>query len=202
MISLGGVMRARVAVLVAAAMLAVLAVAPVSAATAGGGTPKFALPWRDGTSWRLTGGPHSNVGYGRPWSSLDFEGPISGRSYPVTAAADGVVVRPCANWVQIRHANGWETGYYHLARIQVRGGEHVHAGQLLGYTSTQAGCGGSATGAHVHFSLKHNGRYVNVDGMRFGGWTVHEGRSQYVGCLVRDGVHRCAPSAPVYNFGL
>ena len=190
-------MRARFAVVFAAVALAVVVVQPVSAR---GGPPDFALPWGDGTAWRLTGGPHSNVGRGHPWSSLDFQGPVAGRSYPVRAAADGVVVRPCANWVQIRHANGWETGYYHVARIQVRAGQHVHQGQLLGYTSTQAGCGGSATGAHVHFSMKHNGSYVSVDGMTLGGWTVREGRTQYLGCLVRGTARRCAPSAPVINF--
>ena len=94
---------------------------------------------------------------------------------PVRAVADGTVVRPCANWVKIRHANGWETGYYHLARIGVHGGERVKAGQLLGYTSTAAGCGGSATGPHVHFSVQRYGNYVSVNGLVLGGWTVRAG---------------------------
>ena len=192
-------MRTRFVVLVAAIALAVVAVQPIYAFS--GGPPKFQLPWSDGMVWRLTGGPHSNVGYGKPWSSLDFAGPVAGQSYPVRAAAAGYVVRPCANWVQIRHANGWETSYYHLVHIRVVAGQYVKQGALLGYTSMQAGCGGSATGPHVHFSIKHNGQYVDIGGLVFGGWTVRDGRSQYLGCLVRGNVRRCAPGGHLYNYG-
>lgn len=192
-------MRARMLVFLAAVALTVVAAQPIDAAKRG--QPDFALPWSDGTSWRLTGGPHSNDGKGRPWSSLDFAGPIAGKSYPIRAAAAGIVVRPCANWIQIRNGDGWETSYYHVARIRVKAGQHVKQGQLLGFTSMQAGCGGSATGPHVHFSLKHNGEYVNIAGFTFGGWTVRDGPSQYLGCLVRGSQRRCAPYGHVLNYG-
>jgi len=191
-------MRTRLIVLVAALFLTLSVAQP---AFAGSGAPRFQLPWKDGTTWRLTGGPHSNVGRGKPWSSLDFAGPVAGKSYPVVAAAAGTVVRPCANWVQIKHGNGWETSYYHLIGIKVRAGQYVKQGQLLGYTSTQAGCGGSATGPHVHFSIKHNGSYVDIGGFVFGGWTVHDGSSQYLGCMTRDGLKKCAPGGHLYNYG-
>jgi LasA protease len=197
---LGGVMRARLLIFLAALALTAAVAQPVGAATYG--PPKFSLPWGTGTTWRLTGGPHSNTGRGRPWSSLDFAGPTAGVSYPVRAAASGVVVRPCRNWVEIRHGNGWQTSYYHLANIKVRAGQHVDRGQVLGYTSTQAGCGGSATGPHVHFSMKHNGDYVNIRGFVLGGWTVREGQTQYAGCLVRYTTRRCAPSGRLMNFGV
>ena len=197
----------RIAAVMAALLITVGFVQPNSV-DARGGTIRAAnkvlhlsLPWSGGTSWRLTGGPHSNTGSGRPWSSLDFAGPVPGHSYPVRAAADGVVTRPCGNMVQIRHIDGWQTSYYHLIHIKVRAGQRVKEGQLLGYTSTKAGCGGSATGPHVHFALKHNGSYVNIDGLEIGGWTVREGNSQYVGCLVRGTKKRCAPSGSLYNFG-
>lgn len=192
-------MRTRLVVLIAAAALALSFVQPTVAWV---GPPKFQLPWSDGLTWRLTGGPHSNTGRGKPWSSLDFAGPVSGVSYPVRAAAAGTVVRPCANWVQIRHGNGWETSYYHLTSIKVKAGQHVKRGQLLGYTSRQAGCGGSATGKHVHFSIKHNGKYVDIGGFVFGGWKVHDGSSQYLGCLTRNGVRKCAPGGRLYNYGV
>ena len=192
-------MRTRLMVVLIAAVATLGAVTPIYAS--GSGQPNFALPWSQGQVWRLTGGPHSNVGYGKPWSSLDFAGPVAGRSYPVRAAAAGTVVRPCANWVQIKHSNGWETSYYHLTHIAVNAGQTVQRGQLLGYTSTHAGCGGSATGPHVHFSIKHNGRYVDIGGIVFGGWTVRDGRSQYLGCLVRGSVKRCAPGGHLYNYG-
>jgi LasA protease len=189
----------RAIVLIAAVILAGVLAQPIDGYSSG--PPTFSLPFATGTTWRLTGGPHSNTGMGRPWSSLDFAGPIPGVSYPVRAAAGGTVVRPCANWVQIMHTNGWETSYYHLAHITVRAGQHVDRGQILGWTSTYAGCGGSATGPHVHFSMKHNGSYVNIRGLVFGGWTVHEGATQYEGCLSRNGVWRCAFGGRIYNFG-
>jgi LasA protease len=78
----------------------------------------------------------------------------------------------------------------------------VKRGQVLGFTSTRAGCGGSATGAHVHFTVKYRGDPVNIRGMSIGGWIVREGTSPYVGCLVRDGARRCSPGGRVRNFGV
>lgn len=197
----------RAAALVAALFISVGFVQPVNVEARGASIRaankvlELSLPWGKGDTWRLTGGPHSNVGRGRPWSSLDFNGPISGRSYAVRAAAGGIVTRPCRNLVQIRHADGWTTSYYHLARIKVRAGQRVATGQLLGYTSTKAGCGGSASGPHLHFALKYGSKFVNLDGLVIGGWTVREGNSQYVGCMVRGGQSRCTPNARLYNFG-
>lgn len=199
--AIGGVLRVRFVVVLVGAILAAAVAQPIYAST-GFGPPKFALPWAVGSVGRLTGGPHSNSGQGRPWSSLDFAGPVAGVPYPVRAAAGGTVVRPCPNWVQIRHRDGWTTSYYHLAHITVEAGQHVDRGHMLGWTSTRAGCGGSATGPHVHFSLKHNGDYINIRGFVFGGWTVYEGSAPYEGCLVRGDDRRCAPGGKVYNFGV
>ncbi len=160
------------------------------------------LPWTDGHAWRLTGGPHNNYGKSKhPWSSLDFNGPVGGGSYKVRSARGGIVTRPCANLVQIRHGDGWTTSYYHLANIQVSAGQSIGRGALLGYTSTRAGCGGYASGPHVHFSVLKNGSHVNLDGLAIGGWTVKEGQGQYYGCLVRNGSKKCAPGGSVYNSG-
>jgi LasA protease len=174
----------------------------VVAGTSFESAPDFALPWAEGSTWRLTGGPHSHTGGGRPWSSLDFAGPEPGGAYKVRAVAGGVVARRCPNLVEVRHANGWKTSYYHLKNIAVRDGQRVARGALLGYTSTRSGCGGSSTGAHVHFTIMRNGSPVNIAGLRIGGWTVREGTSQYRGCLVRGDERRCAPSARVLNFGV
>jgi LasA protease len=163
--------------------------------------PRFALPWAEGTEWRLTGGPHGHTGSQRPWSALDFNGPVRGASFAVRAVAPGRVSRPCANLVVIRHANGWKTSYYHLKNIPVRDGQRVQRGQVLGHTSTRAGCGGSASGAHVHFTVGRYKRWVDIKGMRIGGWTVRHGDQPYVGCLVRGAERRCSPSAYVLNFG-
>lgn len=55
--------------------------------------------------------------------------------------------------VRIRHADGYKTVYGHLAGVLVEVGEHVEAGQLLGYADTT----GASTGAHLHLTLKRDG---------------------------------------------
>lgn len=174
----------------------------LATSTSPGGSAKLSLPWTRGYSWRLTGGPHNFTGSGsRPWSSLDFAGPTPGVSTRIRAARSGFVVRPCANFVQVRHADGWTTSYYHVKNVAVRRGQYVARGALLGYTSKAAGCGGYATGVHVHFSLLKSGSYVNIRRHTIGGWTVVDGSSAYRGCLVKGTVKRCAPNGLIYNDG-
>ena len=196
-----------ISAVVIAVVLAVGVGQPVETASAlstavGDGSAKLSLPWDRGEFWRLTGGPHpESGGKARPWSALDFQ-PASGQRGKVRAARGGVVSRPCRNLVLINHGDGWTTSYYHLNHIAVRDGERVDRGEFLGWTSTRAGCGGYATGPHLHFSLKWRGDYVNIRGTAIGGWTVREGSEPYRGCLVKDGVRKCAPKGSVYNFGV
>jgi len=173
-----------------------------TAVAAGAGSTSLSLPWTDGDTWRMTGGPHSYDGRKRsPWSSLDFAGPKPGVSYKVRAAGAGVVVRPCSNLVQVRHSGGWATSYYHVTNIAVRAGQSVARGALLGYTSTSARCGGRATGPHVHFTLLRYGSPVDISSHTIGGWTVRDGSSQYYGCLSKRGIRKCAPNGSIYNNG-
>lgn len=172
-----------------------------AAATVGDGSALLSLPWSSGEIWRLTGGPHNDSGANaRPWSALDFQ-PMDGKAGKVRAARAGIASRPCPNLVILHHADGWTTSYYHVSNVAVKAGDWVERGQLLGYTSTQSGCGGYATGPHVHFAVMHNKAYVNVRGMAIGGWTVREGDAQYEGCLVKADLRRCAYSGQVYNSG-
>jgi len=176
--------------------------ATTTAVAAGAGSTSLSLPWTDGDTWRMTGGPHSYDGRKRsPWSSIDFAGPKPGVSYKVRAAGPGVVVRPCSNLVQVRHSGGWATSYYHLSYIAVRAGQSVARGALLGYTSTSARCGGLATGPHVHFTLLRYGTPVDISGHTIGGWTVRDGSGQYYGCLIKGGTRKCAPNGSIYNNG-
>lgn len=57
------------------------------------------------------------------------------------AAADGIVYRPCANYVIVDHGGGLETGYYHLpsSSIRVHEGQVVHRGDVLGHIGTAVG---------------------------------------------------------------
>ena len=59
--------------------------------------------------------------------------------------------------VRIKHANGLESGYYHMGAVFVAPGEQVERGQIVG----TVGMTGVTTGPHVHWELKLNGAFVN-----------------------------------------
>lgn len=62
------------------------------------------------------------------------------------------------NFVQIRHANGYTTGYAHNNSLMVRVGQNVAAGQAVGVE----GATGNVTGKHLHFNvMQPGGGWVN-----------------------------------------
>ena len=75
----------------------------------------------------------------------------------VKAASDGVVVyegnqvKELGNTVYIKHANGWYTGYSHLASINVQTNQHVSRGQVIG----TAGQTGVIDRPQLHFEIRY-----------------------------------------------
>ena len=61
------------------------------------------------------------------------------------------------NVVQVQHSANRMTVYAHLSRIDVRVGEKVEQGSLIG----AVGATGWATGPHLHFEFKVNGGHVD-----------------------------------------
>lgn len=57
------------------------------------------------------------------------------------------------NYIMVRHHNGLETLYGHLDKQLVGVGEHVKAGQLIGW----GGNTGRSTGPHLHFEVRFRG---------------------------------------------
>lgn len=83
------------------------------------------------------------------------------RNTPVHAAGAGMVVRAergggYGRVVYIDHGGGLETRYAHLQKILVKEGEFVPAGALVG----KVGSSGRATGPHLHFEIRRDGRAV------------------------------------------
>jgi murein DD-endopeptidase MepM/ murein hydrolase activator NlpD len=83
---------------------------------------------------------------------------------PVYAVADGTVVgsgrdRGYGNVVTIRHHSGYTSKYAHLSRFGAKGraGTRVKQNDIIGYV----GATGLATGPHLHYELRLNGRPVN-----------------------------------------
>ena len=102
---------------------------------------------------------HPILGYMRMHKGLDI-----GAAYgsPIHAAADGVVSFAgrnggYGNFVRLKHSGGLGSGYGHMSRIAVHAGEHVHAGEVIGYV----GSTGLSTGPHVHYEVTKNGRAIN-----------------------------------------
>ena len=102
---------------------------------------------------------HPILGYARAHNGVDYYAPMGA---PVNAVAPGVVT--LAGWtngggrtVKVRHPNGYDTEYLHLSATAVRAGQRISQGELVG----RVGRTGLATGVHLHYGLKKNGRYVN-----------------------------------------
>ena len=100
-----------------------------------------------------------DLGYARAHNGVDYH---AGTGTPVVSVAPGVVT--LAGWtsgggrtVKVRHPNGYETEYLHLSAISVKQGSRIGQGELVG----KVGQTGLATGPHLHYGLKKNGRYVN-----------------------------------------
>jgi murein DD-endopeptidase MepM/ murein hydrolase activator NlpD len=92
-------------------------------------------------------------------AGLDFKGR---RGDAVKSTADGKVI--LAGWFQgygkcirIRHKNNLETLYGHLSKINVKEGQVVNTGQVIG----RVGSTGHSTGNHLHYEVRKNGKPVN-----------------------------------------
>jgi len=62
------------------------------------------------------------------------------------------------NVVMIRHKNGLETIYAHLSQLNVRAGEHVEAGDIVGL----GGNTGHSFGSHLHFEVRYKGYPIDA----------------------------------------
>ncbi len=104
---------------------------------------------------------HPILGYTKMHTGVDF---AAGRGTPIHAAGPGIVIH--AGWkggygraVLIKHPNGYVTLYAHQSRIApgIRKGVKVRQGQVIGYV----GASGRATGPHLHYEVRINGKPVN-----------------------------------------
>ena len=97
----------------------------------------------------------------RPHPGVDYAAPTG---TPVVAVGDGrVISRRWKNgygrFIAIRHNSRYITSYGHLYRYasKIKVGSNVKQGQVIGYV----GASGLATGPHLDFRMKKDGRFVN-----------------------------------------
>jgi murein DD-endopeptidase MepM/ murein hydrolase activator NlpD len=81
---------------------------------------------------------------------------------PIRAAAEGTVVSAgerggYGNAVEIDHGDGVHTLYAHASALEVKPGDHVRRGQEVG----QVGQTGHATGPHLHFEVRREGKPID-----------------------------------------
>jgi murein DD-endopeptidase MepM/ murein hydrolase activator NlpD len=94
-------------------------------------------------------------------TGIDFRGDMG---EPVHATAAGTVTS--AGWsggygkmVEVDHGNGLATRYGHLSEIDVRVGDTIRIGQVVG----RLGSTGRSTGPHLHYETRVEGEAVNPD---------------------------------------
>ena len=91
---------------------------------------------------------------------LDFSAPTGTEIY---AAGDGVVEKSSrssygyGNTIAIDHGYGYKTVYAHLKDLNVRRGQKVKRGQVIG----TVGNSGLSTAPHLHYEVIRNNRKVN-----------------------------------------
>lgn len=124
--------------------------------------------WSAGFSWPVTGRISGVFGSQRilngeaktPHSGVDVAAP---EGAPVRAPAAGVVrlaeqgMYFEGGLVFIDHGQWLESAFLHLSRLDVKPGDRVAAGQVIG----AVGATGRATGPHMHWSLKWMGTLVD-----------------------------------------
>lgn len=81
----------------------------------------------------------------------------------VYAVLDGIVLASGwdsgggGNFIRIKHSDSFVTSYLHLSETYYKAGEFVKAGFII----AKSGNTGNSTGAHLHFSVTENGKYIN-----------------------------------------
>ena len=104
---------------------------------------------------------HPILGYTKMHTGVDWAAPYG---TPIFASGNGVIEK--AGWeggygkyIRVKHPNGYETAYGHMTAFAkgMETGKRVRQGQVIGFV----GSTGLSTGAHVHYEILVNGRFVD-----------------------------------------
>jgi len=104
---------------------------------------------------------HPILGYLKMHTGVDWATPYG---TPIFASGNGVVEKVgweggYGKYVRLKHNNGYETAYGHMSGFAkgLEVGKRVRQGQVIGFV----GSTGMSTGAHVHYEILVNSRFVD-----------------------------------------
>jgi len=120
---------------------------------------------------------HPLLHYMKVHTGVDWAAPFG---TPIFAAGNGTIDEigvkgGYGKYVRIRHANGYQTAYGHMTAF-ARGlnvGSRVRQGQIIGFV----GSTGLSTGAHVHYEILVNDRFVDPMRIKLPRGRVLDGQS-------------------------
>jgi len=104
---------------------------------------------------------------------MDFAAP---KGIPVYATGDGKVTRADNNssgygkHIRIEHGYGYMSLYGHLSKYNVRPGQKVQRGALIGFV----GSTGRSEGPHLHYEVWKDGERINPINFYYGSLTAEE----------------------------
>ncbi len=104
---------------------------------------------------------------------MDFTAP---KGTPVYASGDGIVARAdnkssgYGNHIRVNHGFGYISLYAHLSKYNVRKGQRVKRGDLIGFV----GSTGRSTGPHLHYEIHKNGKKIDPINFYYGNLSPEE----------------------------
>jgi murein DD-endopeptidase MepM/ murein hydrolase activator NlpD len=115
----------------------------------------------DNTSVNSKFGPR----WGRSHNGVDLAANAANVKSPLDGVVDVGEIRndSCGGTIIITHPDGFKTGYCHMQKINVRPGQKVRKGDIIGVSGGGANDPGRgrSDGRHLHFTLRKDGKLVD-----------------------------------------
>jgi len=118
---------------------------------------------------------HPILGYSKMHTGVDW---AAAYGTPIFASGNGTVEKVgweggYGKYIRVKHSNGYESAYGHMSAFArgIEPGKRVRQGQVIGFV----GSTGLSTGAHVHYEIVVNGRFVDPMRIRLPRGRVLEG---------------------------
>ncbi|MCT4671674.1 MAG: peptidoglycan DD-metalloendopeptidase family protein [Prolixibacteraceae bacterium] len=104
---------------------------------------------------------------------MDFSAPIGTEIFSTGNGVVRKVIKSKVGYglhILVDHGYGYETLYAHMSKFNVKQGQKVHRGDVIGFV----GSTGKSTGPHLHYEVHKNKRAVNPQNFYFQDLTAEE----------------------------